>query len=239
MESDPFHALAEQLDLTVEHVDLQNIFAKLIHRHALSNITYFGTNIPGLTDDGIFIETTYPDGWRQRYLEQGYVAIDPVVQLSFRRITPLDWNEIDRSDQSVCDFFSDAAEFGIGDQGLSFPIRGAHGETALFSINSHHTTAAWVRLKRNFMREFQTIAFFLHNHVLDVCGVEFPEPPKLSSREIECLKWAASGKTEWETAGILNISSKTVGFHLERAKYHLSSVTKTQAVAKAIKYGLI
>ena len=239
MKNDPFHALAEQLDLTVECVDLQKIFAKLIDQHGLSNIVYLGINIPGLTEDGIFIQTTYPNGWRQRYLEQGYVAIDPVVQSGLRRITPLDWNEIERPTRAVRDFFGEAGEFGVGDQGLSFPIRGAHGETALFSINSHHTDAAWARLKRNFMREFQTIAFFLHNHVLDVCGVDFPEPPKLSPREIECLKWAATGKTEWETGEILGISVKTVGFHLERAKCHLSSVTKTQAVAKAVKHGLI
>ena len=127
----------------------------------------------------------------------------------------------------------------VGDHGLSFPIRGAHGETALFSINSHHSEAEWRQLKRAFMREFQTIAFFLHNHVLELCEIHFPEPPRLSTREIECLKWAAAGKTEWETGEILGIKAKTVGFHLERAKCHLNSITKTQAVAKAIRLAVI
>ena len=36
---------------------------------------------------------------------------------------------------------------------------------------------------------------------------------KLSPRELECLKWAAAGKTAWETSIILDISEGTVKFH--------------------------
>jgi DNA-binding CsgD family transcriptional regulator len=54
----------------------------------------------------------------------------------------------------------------------------------------------------------------------------------LSSRELQCLEWAAQGKTAWETAQILGISRHTVATHLENAKAKLNVRTIVQAVAR-------
>ncbi|HEX2255768.1 MAG TPA: helix-turn-helix domain-containing protein [Afifellaceae bacterium] len=62
---------------------------------------------------------------------------------------------------------------------------------------------------------------------------------KLSPREIECLKWAAEGKTAWETSHILSISERCVRFHLDQARGKLGCLTKVQAVAKAIAIGIV
>jgi DNA-binding CsgD family transcriptional regulator len=44
-------------------------------------------------------------------------------------------------------------------------------------------------------------------------------PYTLSNREIEVLKWAALGKTSWEMSMILEISERTVNFHLALKKW--------------------
>ena len=119
-----------------------------------------------------------------------------------------------------------------------FPIRGAHGETALFSINSDATGAEWESLKRRCARDFQIFGYHLHTQVLASEGVKFDDA-SLSPREIECLKWAAAGKTTWETGAVMNISEATVKFFIENARSQLSAVNKTQAVAKAIAARLI
>lgn len=61
----------------------------------------------------------------------------------------------------------------------------------------------------------------------------------LSDREIECLNWTASGKTSIEIAEIMQLSEHTVNHYLTRATKKLETVNRTQAVAKALRIGLI
>lgn len=62
---------------------------------------------------------------------------------------------------------------------------------------------------------------------------------KLSTREAECLMWAAQGKTAWEMGNIMNISERTVRFHITNATEKLNAVNTTQSVALAIANGII
>lgn len=62
---------------------------------------------------------------------------------------------------------------------------------------------------------------------------------KLTPREIDCLSWAAKGKTRWETAHILKVSDSTVRFHLENARNKLAAGNVTHAVALGVRDGII
>jgi len=61
---------------------------------------------------------------------------------------------------------------------------------------------------------------------------------ELTSRELECLRWVAGGKTDWEISVILSISSATVRFHVDRARVKLGASTRAQAVARVALLGL-
>ena len=61
----------------------------------------------------------------------------------------------------------------------------------------------------------------------------------LSLREIECLGWAARGKTEEDIGTILGRSRETVHFHLGNASRKLGASNRTHAVAIACALGLI
>ena len=62
---------------------------------------------------------------------------------------------------------------------------------------------------------------------------------RLSSKEVECLKWCKEGKTNWEIGTILSISEKTVEFHLGNAMRKLGATNRITAVIVGIKSGLI
>lgn len=62
---------------------------------------------------------------------------------------------------------------------------------------------------------------------------------KLSSREREALQWTMEGKTAWEIGRILGISDQTIVRHLGHAARKLGCVNKAQAVAKALRLGLL
>jgi DNA-binding CsgD family transcriptional regulator len=61
----------------------------------------------------------------------------------------------------------------------------------------------------------------------------------LSDREIEALTWVARGKTSAEIARILNLSKRTIDFHIDNAREKLGAVTRIQAVIKAAQGRLI
>ena len=66
-----------------------------------------------------------------------------------------------------------------------------------------------------------------------------PSDVKLSKREIECLRWAAVGKTDSEIALILARSCATIRFHIHNAALKLNAVNRSQAVFKAGQLGYL
>lgn len=61
----------------------------------------------------------------------------------------------------------------------------------------------------------------------------------LSSAEQKCLVWCARGKTSYEMGLILGLSEHTINHYLGRAQKKLDVSSRAQAVAAAIKNGVI
>lgn len=63
--------------------------------------------------------------------------------------------------------------------------------------------------------------------------------PAMSKREIECLRLTANGFTSDEIAGALGLSVHTANQYLTSSAHKLNAVNRIQAVAKALRAGLI
>jgi DNA-binding CsgD family transcriptional regulator len=61
----------------------------------------------------------------------------------------------------------------------------------------------------------------------------------LTGREQEILSWIAQGKSDASIGQILNISSKTVNYHVENAKRKFSVATRIQAVIAAMRQNML
>jgi len=61
----------------------------------------------------------------------------------------------------------------------------------------------------------------------------------LSRREAECLQSVADGFGDRQTAGKLNISERTVRFHIENAIKKLDARNRAHAIALAVRSGLL
>lgn len=62
---------------------------------------------------------------------------------------------------------------------------------------------------------------------------------KLTERELETLTWVARGKSSADAAVILEISERTVNFHLDNAMRKMGVATRVQAAVKSAMLGLI
>lgn len=166
----------------------------------------------------------------------GYADVDPVLREGFRRTLPFNWNELTIQSAAEASFLADALSHGVGPHGFSIPVLSKHGHRALLSISFSRSEQEW----RNFLATTQStliqIANRLHRRVIvEVFG---EDRPHLTTRELECLRWIALGKTTGEIAVILNISHHTARDYLKSVHYKLDCVTSAQAVSKAVKLGL-
>ena len=66
-----------------------------------------------------------------------------------------------------------------------------------------------------------------------------PSGGTLSKREVQCLRWAAVGKTDLEIGMIISRSRATIRFHIHNAATKLNAVNRSQAVFKAAQLGYI
>jgi DNA-binding CsgD family transcriptional regulator len=70
-------------------------------------------------------------------------------------------------------------------------------------------------------------------------GMSDARPVRLSPREIECLQWAAAGKSDADIAVLVGIKPATAHFHIERAKRRFGVRTRVEAVAVGVLHGII
>lgn len=66
-----------------------------------------------------------------------------------------------------------------------------------------------------------------------------PELVDFTRREIQCLKWAAAGKTDAEMATIMGVSAPTIRFHMTNASRKLGVSGRSQTVRLATTLGYI
>ncbi len=66
-----------------------------------------------------------------------------------------------------------------------------------------------------------------------------PHPVSLSPRETECLRWVSRGKSSNDIGAILGLSPRTVDSYLEKVCAKLRVRTRIEAVALAVRAGII
>lgn len=233
--------LIDQISRAEKLEDGHELLRTALGSYGLDHVVYIAVNLPSEKRDRPLVAMTYSAEWQKHYAQRDYVDIDPVVKAGIGGILPVDWGTLDRKHPTVKKFFGEAQEFKVGSQGISVPVRGRHGEFALFSVTSEMPAIEWDRLKHSYMRDLMLLAYNFHSFALKAEQIEDADDyrDKLSFREAECLRWTAMGKSAWDTGQIMGVSERTVKFHLENARAKLRAMNTTHAVSKAISLNLI
>jgi LuxR family transcriptional regulator, quorum-sensing system regulator CinR len=217
--------------------DMEATIARLRDLLNIDHLVYHSSKLGASPSADPYIRLTYPASWIKRYLQMGYVDVDPVLREGFLRTLPFDWSELKIQSDAEATFLADALAHGVGPRGFSIPVQSKHGHRALFSISSSRSEEEWTTFIKTTQSALIQIANRIHRRVI---GEVFGEDrPHLTMRELECLLWIARGKDTSEIAIILSISPHTARDYLKSARYKLDSVTSAQAVSKAVKLGLL
>jgi DNA-binding CsgD family transcriptional regulator len=183
---------------------------------------------------------TYSEEWQQKYITENYLRIDPVIQGCYQRFHPVDWKRLDWSSKAAREFLKVSAEYGVGNQGFSIPIRGPNGQFALFTINHSCGDEEWAKFTHDNRRDLILIAHYFNEKALDFEPVRQPEQQQsLSPREVDAMTLLAIGYSRAQVANSLAISEHTLRVYIESARFKLGALNTTHAVARAMSRGLI
>lgn len=186
-------------------------------------------------ETGLF--NNYPEKWRQRYVANNYLAVDPTVHHALSATTPLVWQEA--LFRQARPFWEDAKAHGL-QIGWGMPTRGEAGAVGLVSFSRGHEQLGageldHIEIKLVYLA--QLIHATVSKHWLRQAVPELFI--KVTPREREVLLWTAEGKTIAETSKILSIADRTVQFHLYGLMKKLGVHNKSQLVLKAAMLGLL
>lgn len=191
---------------------------------------------PGAAPSADPLARGWPEEWVRRYAGEDRALRDPVRAHARTSLRPFTWSEALR----LCPLpgadalQAEAAGFGLV-EGVVVPVHGPGGRHGLVSFAAERLALA--------PRDVQA----LHLAAIEACAQvavfdarrQVDGAERLTPREIDCLRWAADGKTSWEIAQILSISQHTTDWYLTSAARKLRAASRVQAVAEAFRRGLI
>ena len=217
-------------------VELNQVVAGLRDLFQVNHVIYHSVN----SDGDPYALATYDEDWAEHYEKEELYRIDPVVLSAFQRFNPYSWKSLSWDKKPARRFFLEALDGGVGNQGVSVPIRGPHGEFSLFSLSHSCSDEDWAKFLNNWMSDLLLIGHYLHAAVRTLENIEDETSyVSLSPRETDALRLLGAGMNRGRAAEHLKISEHTLRVYIESARFKLGAANTTHAVAKAMAQGLI
>lgn len=126
------------------------------------------------------------------------------------------------------------AALAPGTSGIAFPVHADRGQCGLVVF-----LGSEIALPRDALYEIHARCFSLFAAVARIRPGDAGRMRTISKRELECLKLTANGNTSEEIARLLKLSVHTANQYLTQSTQKLNAVNRNQAVAKALRLGLI
>lgn len=121
-----------------------------------------------------------------------------------------------------------------GTSGIAFPVHADRGQCGLVVF-----LGSEIALRQDMLYEIHARCFSLFAAVARIRPGDAGRVRSISKRELECLKLTANGNTSEEIARLLKLSVHTANQYLTQSTQKLNAVNRNQAVAKALRLGLI
>jgi LuxR family quorum sensing-dependent transcriptional regulator len=208
-----------------------SLFERMIGDLGFHAYIMAGIPLPGQSLKQTTIANGWPREWFNLYNRENLAAIDPVPRHCFRTLNPFEWKDApyDReNDPAAHNVMERARDFRFN-AGFCIPIH-YEDETGAVSIAGERP-----ELDPEIKSALHLMSVFAHSR-LRALAKPVPLFPtrQLNSIEAEVLRWAARGKTAWETSQILCMPERNVRWHLEEAQRKLMTNNKTATVAVAL-----
>lgn len=218
----------------------QKIVEQLGYDHFHYGLAY---QAPNTDQIDYYLVGTLPQQWLDRFFEQDYAAHDPSIQHSYRNTIPLVWTHRLFESEVHKSIHQDAIACGV-DGGCAIPIHSPWLSGAgMLCLSSGEDADKLAPHVAETIGLASLLACYMNQALRGMAlpkkfGFELRD--ELSTRELECLRWAAAGLPAKLIADKMGISIATVNAqHLPAIRRKLGVRTSREAVSIAIYHRLI
>jgi LuxR family quorum sensing-dependent transcriptional regulator len=202
----------------------------VVARYGITRLLFAG--LPEAHFERAVLASRWPAEFFDLYVRNDYIRFDPIARRCRRSSQPFEWTAADYyhdPEPRTAELMRRAANFGI-ERGFIVPINTPDGFEACVSMSGVH-----LDLTGRTKPLIHLVALYGYERVRRLAARKPPVMRQLTPREREVLQWVARGKCAWEIGEILNIGKRTVDEHSATAMRKLGAVTRTHAVAIAVR----
>ena len=229
----------EQLHLLSTADNEETLFA-LLHKRATElgfDFCTYASHAPyPYSQKKTWFLSNYPSAWQLEYAKNNYLHLDPTVKHAECSTLPLVWAAA--SSDGPPDFWEAARSSGLG-VGWVQSHRDISGAIGILGLARAQDTLSNSELT-DIGLKLVWLTQIAHIGMMRCMNKKFTQATEaLSKREIEVLRWTSEGKTSRDISEILNISERTVNFHINNAMIKLNAPNKTSATVQAAMFGML
>jgi DNA-binding CsgD family transcriptional regulator len=194
----------------------------------------------GVVPDPAIISTLDP-GWLQLYADQHYDKDDRLVKAAVGSAIPLFYSDVWGASEPTERQREMETLFGFR-SGFIIPVHLRDRSTSMMSVGFDMPEPEFRKIRWEALSRTQVLATFAHDRLRQMPrnGLSTaPRIPRLSIREIECLRLVSTGKSSWEVGVILGITERTVKKHMASVMRKFDVRTRAQAIARVVSLDLL
>ncbi len=226
----------DRIEATSGESELQSLVEAFCDIYDVEHAVYHAVSVQGQHK----VSFTYGLDWAVQYEKSELWRDDPVIGGVLQQFAPVDWKRLDWSPKRARAFLGEAVANGVGNQGLTIPIRSPGVQFAAFTANHKANDDEWARFRKDYNRDMLLAAHYFHQKWLEISN-QLPDTDlaELSPRERDVLSLLGVGKSRGQIAEVLKISEHTLRVYIDTARHKMGALNTTHAVARAMKAGKI
>ncbi|PLX35406.1 MAG: hypothetical protein C0605_10285 [Hyphomicrobiales bacterium] len=192
-----------------------------------------------------FVAHDLPDWVPARFLEEIIPSeIDPMVGYCRRNRQPLfcgkAFYKSRGAPSAALDIWLDVLSQQGLSAGLTIPVHSRHGgDWGMIHLGADMKATEFRKIISAHGNNAILISAYAYYHIRQIHQDTGRGKLMLTPREKECLSWISKGERNDGIAHRLNVTRPTVDFHISNARRKLAARTREQAVAIAVREGLI
>jgi DNA-binding CsgD family transcriptional regulator len=217
----------------------QRVIDTLANAVRFAGFRFFCLNLlprPGQNFAELIIKCEVPPGWRELYLRNDFATVDPALRHCRKVVMPFAYRNAPydpKREPRAAEVVQRAIDFGLGD-GIVIPVLDARGSAGDLWLGGRDEPLPHADLP-----PIHLLTLYAFHRIQQLGHPAFDNAANLNAREQEVLKWVADGKTAREIGELLNISRRTVEWHIQHAIEKLGAANRMQAVVIAARDRLI
>jgi DNA-binding CsgD family transcriptional regulator len=232
-----FEDFVEQSEAATTACQLKARFKRVMTNEGFEN-HIFGRIVARKVTETNWVE--FPEGHFETYLAEDWEAVDPILAFTATATRPFCWDDVAprmQFSQDQTALLDECKRVGVHSI-IVAPFPNPNGGCDIVGVSRRQAGLP----DRSRTAVLQAICVQTWCRLADLIGIGVDNGYReitLTNRELEILKWVKDGKSNSEISEIMDLSVKTIEYHVGNILKKLGAANRTTAVVIAIKHRLL